>query len=338
MNKSSRRGFVVSAVSAVALAVLTACGSAAPAGDPSSSTSAEALEPIKVTVGYTSDGNGALLQAVAKEQKLWEKHGLEVSAQPFTNGPLQIQALGTGDLDFGYIGPGALWLPMTGKAKIVGIQSLGTSDRVIAQAGINTIEDLKGKTIGVPEGTSGDMLLNLALEKAGMSIDDVKKVAMDPPTTIAAFTAGQIDAAAIWYPFVEQIKDRKPDLVEVVKSADFPDLAFPASIVAGAGITEKPEMLKRYQAAAKEAYAWAATHKDELPQLLADFLNAPIDAVKSEFQYIEILTVEALVEQWDSGDAPAWFENLNKQFVQMEKADEVVDPASYILFNEYKAA
>jgi NitT/TauT family transport system substrate-binding protein len=333
MKSITRRGFVAGTVAAVALAALTACGSTADAGEATDET-----ETIQVTAGYTSDGNGALLQAVAQKEGIWKKHGLEVDAKSFTNGPLQIQALGTGDLDFGYIGPGALWLPMSGKAKIVAVQGLGTADRVIAQDGIDSIESLKGKTVGVPEGTSGDMLLNLALEKAGMSIDDVKKVAMDPPTVISAFTAGQIDAAAIWYPFVDQIHKNVPGMVEVAKSSDFPDLAFPATLVAGTGITDDAEMLSRYQAAAKEAYTWAAAHNDELPALLADFLKAPQDSVASEFEYVDLLAPDDLIAKWDSGDAPAWFTNLNKQFVQMDKLTDVADPADYILIDEYRGA
>lgn len=331
MNRTTRRGSIIAAVSVMAMAALAACS-------PAASDGSAADDLIKVRVGYNGDGNGAMLEAIAEDQGLWEKHGLEVDAKQFTNGPLQIQALGTGDLDFGFIGPGALWLPMSGKAKIVAIEALGTADRVIAQPGISSIEDLKGKTIGVPEGTSGDMLLSMALAKAGMTVDDVKKVAMDPPTVIAAFTAGQIDAAAIWYPFVGEIKKREEDLVEVVKSEDFPDLAFPSSLVAANDITEKPEMLARYQAVVKEAMTWAADNPQELPQLLSDYLGAPLDAVTSEFEFVTVLDPSDLIDQWESGVAPEWFENLNAEFIEMGKVDEMVDPSTYILFDEYKSA
>ncbi|GAA4486638.1 aliphatic sulfonate ABC transporter substrate-binding protein [Microbacterium panaciterrae] len=333
--KLSHRGLVAALVGAVALVSLTACSGSSTGGGGSAASSAQ---PIHVNVGYNGDGNGAMLEAIAEKQGIWKKHGLDVSAKQFTNGPLQIQALGTGDLDFGFIGPGALWLPMSGKAKIVAIEALGTADRVIAQKGITSMKDLKGKTVGVPEGTSGDMLLSLALANAGMSATDIKKVAMDAPTAIAAFTAGQIDAAAIWYPFVDQIKQHKPDMVEVAKSADFPDLAFPSSIVAGNDIASKPEMLKRYQAGIKEAMTWAAAHKSELPQLLSTFLKAPLESVKSEFAYVDVQPPKNLIEKWDSGIAPKWFENLNSEFIRMKKLDKAVDPHTYILFEEYKKA
>ncbi|NED79582.1 ABC transporter substrate-binding protein, partial [Streptomyces sp. SID11233] len=110
----------------------------------------------------------------------------------FVNGPVQIQALGTGDLDYGYIGPGAMWLPASGKARIVAIDTLTYADRVIAKPGITSIQGLKGRKVGVPEGTSGEMVLRLALKKAGMTMDDIQKVVMDAPTIVAAFSSGRI--------------------------------------------------------------------------------------------------------------------------------------------------
>src|SRR5690625_4489932 len=76
---------------------------------------------------------------------LWEENGLTANLQTFTNGPLQIQALGTGDLDFGYIGPGAMWLPASGQSKVIIVNGVGQADRVIAQPDIESIDDLAGK-------------------------------------------------------------------------------------------------------------------------------------------------------------------------------------------------
>ena len=133
-------------------------------GDPTSGTRPRRLgaelqlgDLTEVTYGYIPDFNGASL--LDGETGLWEENGLKVTTQTFTNGPLQIQALGTGDLDFGYIGPGAMWLPASGKAKVVTVNGVGQADRVIAQPGIAAIEDLAGKKVAIPEGTSGDMIV-----------------------------------------------------------------------------------------------------------------------------------------------------------------------------------
>ena len=79
--------------------------------------------PMKVRMGYIGDFLGASMVAVANKLDLWKKHNLAPEIKVFTNGPIQIQALGSGDLDFGFIGPGALWLPITGKAKVIAIKA-----------------------------------------------------------------------------------------------------------------------------------------------------------------------------------------------------------------------
>src|SRR5262249_24678067 len=156
----------------------------------------------EVRFGYIADYNGASLLAIAQKQGYWDDEGLSPDLKVFTNGPLQIQALGAGDLDFGYIGPGAFWLPASGQSKIVAIDTLTYAARVTGQPGIRSIKHVKGKRVGVPEGTSGDMVLTLALSDAGMSTKDIQKVPMDPATVVSAFVSGQIDAAGIWYPLI----------------------------------------------------------------------------------------------------------------------------------------
>lgn len=296
-------------------------------------------EPIAITVGYIGDGNGAMLAAIAEDQDLWTKHGLEAETKVFTNGPIQIQALGAGDLDFGYIGPGAFWLPMQGQATVATINSLGRADRLVAQPGLDTFEALRGKTIGVAEGTSGDMILSLALEEYGMTEDDIEKVAMDPSTMISAFSSGQIDAAAIWYPHVETMRQQVPELVEMNIGEEFPELQFPAAQVAGASIAQdNPEALTRFQAVQKEAVDWATANPDELNTLLAEFLDAPEESIAAEMEHIEFLSSEEAMSRTEDGTIGEWLTNLNEMFVRFDKVDEVVDPATYYLGEEYVGA
>ncbi|MEK8174851.1 ABC transporter substrate-binding protein [Streptomyces sp. M19] len=135
----TRRGFVT-ALSATGLSLsVAACSSDDGGGN-------------KVRFGYIADYNGASLLAIADERGLWKKRGLTAEPKVFVNGPIQIQALGTGNLDYGYIGPGAMWLPASGKSRIIAIDTLTYADRVIARPGITSVEGLKGKKVGVPEG------------------------------------------------------------------------------------------------------------------------------------------------------------------------------------------
>lgn len=324
----TRRTFLTGAgLGAAGAVALTACGNDS-GGDGEGGTA--------VTVGFIADGNGATIVAIAEQEDLWAKHGLDPTIEEFTDGPLQIQALGTGDIDFGYIGPGALWLPMEGQATVVSLNSLGRADRVIAQPGIDSVAALRGKTVGVAEGTSSDMILSLALEHADMTTDDIERVAMDPSTIISAFTSGQIDAAAIWYPHIETIRQRVSDLVELDVAADFPELEFPACEVAGPDIaTEKPEVLAKFQAVVKDALDWAAENNDQLPSLLADYLDAPEESIAAEMEHVQNLSSQDLLDAIEDGTAAEWLTSLNELYVEFDKTDEVVDVSSYFLGEEF---
>ncbi|MEU0602375.1 aliphatic sulfonate ABC transporter substrate-binding protein [Streptomyces sp. NPDC006393] len=318
---TSRRGFTAAVAGLAAAALLTGCGS-----DSSSGKGGE-----KVRIGYIGDFNGTSLIAIADAKGLWAKHGLSAETKVFTNGPLQIQALGTDNLDLGYIGPGAMWLPASGKAKVVAINTLGNADRVIAQPGITSMQQLKGKTVAVPEGTSGDMILTLALEKAGMKKSDVKTVPMDPSTIVSAFSSKKVDAAGFWYPAAATIKKQVPGMVELAKNSDFADqVSFPTAFVAGNGfVSKQPAKAKKVLAVLREAIAYRSAHTDEAIKLTADKLGIPEAQVKADAANVELLDVNKLDALTKDGTIDKWLKGMNDYFVQAGKLDHPLDPKSY---------
>ncbi len=323
-SSSSRTAVSLTAVAVTAALTLAACGGG-------SDTNAAGEQVEDVNFGYIADFNGASLFAIADDQKLWDKHGLKASTREFTNGPLQIQALGTGDLDFGYIGPGAMWLPASGQAKVVSINTLGSADRVIAQEGITSMEQLRGKTVGVPEGTSGDMILTLALEKAGMTKKDIKLVPMDPPTVVSAFSSKKIDAAGIWYPLIGTIKTQAPGLTELAKNADFKDtVQFPNAFVGGNKVVaDEAGKTKKVIGVLREAIDFRAKNLDQTIKLTAAFLKKPEDSVKADASNVEILSTADLDAMTKDGTVNNWLKGMNDYFVGAGKLKSPVDPATY---------
>lgn len=321
----TRRGFLAATGSALAAPAVLSLGSPARAQ----------AKPVRV--GYIADYFGTSLTAVASDQGLWAKHGLEPELKVFTNGPIQVQALGAGSLDFGYVGPGALWLPASGKAKIVAMNALGLSDRVIAQAGFNSMADLKGKKVGVPEGTSGDMLLRLALAKAGMQLSDIEVVKMDPSTVVSAFASKQIDGAGIWYPLVGVIKKTVPDLVEVAQSADFfPASSFPSAFVARNEVAaEDQDTVRKMIAVLKDANDFRAADVARSVEITAKFLGVPADPLVTESKNGKYLTSSELAAATKDGTVAGWLKGLNEQFVAFGKLKDPLDPKDYYLGDLY---
>jgi len=291
------------------------------------------LAPVAAAalLGYIGDFNGASLIAVADAKGLWKKHGLKAESKVFTNGPLQIQALGTDNLDFGYIGPGAMWLPASGQAKVVAINTLGNSDRVIAQPGITSMRQLKGKTVAVPEGTSGDMILTLALEKAGMTKSDLKIVPMDPSTIVSAVSSKKVDGAGFWYPATATIKKQIPDLQELAKNTDFEDeISFPTAFVAGNKlVADNPEKVRKVLAVLREAMEFRAAHTDEAIALTADKLRIPVEQVEADAANNKVLDVGELDRLTEDGTIGTWLKGMNDYFVEAGKLEQPVDPEKY---------
>jgi NitT/TauT family transport system substrate-binding protein len=315
---------------AAALAVaLTGCAGGGTAGG-----------AIEVDFGYIGDFNGASLLAVADQEGIWEKHGLDVTTSVFTNGPLQIQALGTGDLDFGYIGPGAMWLPASGQAKVVAINTLGEADRVVAQPGITSMADLRGRTVAVPEGTSGDMILTLALEAAGMTNDDIERVPMEPSAIVAALSSKQVDAAGFWYPALATVKQQVPDLVELAKNADFADtVAFPTAFVAGNDVVaNEPEKVDRVLAALREAMQYRTDHPDATIEATASMLGIEAAQVAADAGNVQVLPVAELDQLTADGTIEAWLAGMNDYFVGAGKLPAPVEPSQYYTGDLFTAA
>lgn len=317
----TRRNLSAALAGLTAAALLAACGNGSSAGGSGST----------VHFGYIGDFNGTSLIAIADAEGMWKKHGLSADTKVFTNGPLQIQALGTGNLDFGYIGPGAMWLPASGQAKVVAINTLGNADRVIAQPGITSMQQLKGKTVGVPEGTSGDMILTLALKKAGMAKSDVKLVPMDPSTIVAAMSSKKIDAAGFWYPATATIKKRVPDLVELAKDSDFADsVSFPTAFVAGNKlVADNPAKVKKVLAVLRDAIAFRSAHTDQAISITAKKLGIPEDQVKADADNNKLLDVNELDTLTKNGTIDKWLTGMDDYFVGAGKLKKPVDPKVY---------
>ncbi|NKQ51858.1 aliphatic sulfonate ABC transporter substrate-binding protein [Amycolatopsis sp. K13G38] len=308
------------AAALLAAATLTACGSG------SGSSSGE-----EVRFGYIGDYNGTSLLAIANDQGLWAKYGLKADTKVFTNGPLQIQALGSGDLDFGYIGPGAMWLPASGQAKVVALNTLGNSDRVITQAGTTGLAGLRGKTIGVPQGTSGEMILTLALQQAGLTKNDVKIVPMDASTIVSAFSSKKIDAAGFWYPAIATIKKQVPDLVELAKDSDFASqLQFPTAFVAGNDVvTKQQDKARKVVSVLRDAMKYRSANPEQAVKLTAKMLKTDEGTVAADAANNQVLNVDDLDRMTQDGTIDGWLSKMDQYFTASGQLKQSVGPKTY---------
>lgn len=211
----------------LSMMVLAGCASKtpAPAETPSESpaetpaeTPEEPKELTKLSIAYMPNFASLNTVVAGMEKGYFEEEGFEIELVEFADGPTIIAAMESGSIDLGYIGPGAHKLAIQGRTKIFAISHFGNADEVLANTdkGINTIEDLKGKTIAMASGTTSEMILDLTLGEAGLTKNDVTIMDMDASAIVTAMISGSVDAAATWSPNTFTIKEQMGDKAKML--------------------------------------------------------------------------------------------------------------------------
>ena len=187
-----RQTFSLFAGAAVALAL----PGASRAGEPATT----------LRIGWQKGGVLSLAkQQGAIERRLADRN-IDVSWNEFTSGPPLLEALGAGALDFGSTGDvPAIFAQAAGASMVLvaaGVGGIGSAILVRKESSIQTLVDLKGKKLAYKRGSSAHNFVVKALEKGGLTLDDVTSLDLAPPDAAPAFAAGQVDAWAIWDPYL----------------------------------------------------------------------------------------------------------------------------------------
>lgn len=98
------------------------------------------------------------------------------------------------------------------------------ADALVVHESIKRLEQLEGRRIGAESSAVGAMLLDQALEKAGLTRERVTVVDVPIDRHLAAWENGELDAVVSYEPTVTQL--RRAGAVPMVDSRDFPDTIF----------------------------------------------------------------------------------------------------------------
>ena len=130
-----------------------------------------AAESKKIVFAYSSIGPMATGVWMAKESGAFEKYGLQGDIILITSGPVAVQSLIGGDLQFVSAASNAVINAILNGAPIIAVG--GTANRpyhrLFVQPEINRVEDLRGKSLGVTRfGSITDNLTRILLRKYGL--------------------------------------------------------------------------------------------------------------------------------------------------------------------------
>ena len=256
-------------------------------------------------IGY-SDWPGWVAWEIAIQKKWFEEEGVDVeflwfdyvaSMDAYVAGQVDAVCMTNGD---------ALVTGATGKPSvgiIVNDYSNG-NDMVVAKPGIESVADLKGKSVAVEEGFVCHLLLLKALEENGMSADDVTIVNTPTDETPQVLASGDVDAIAAWQPNSGQALKSLPGSKPIFTSADAPGIIYDLLCVSSESLEANKEdwakvVLVWYRIV---DYLMDEENMDEALKILSARVSLEPAEYEPFFKGTKILTLDGALKFWAKGD------------------------------------
>lgn len=180
-----------------------------------------AASPTKLTLGMpTTPPNLVHIGPwVAMEQGFFKDEGLDVEITTFEGGVHVIRNVVSGALDAGGGVGAAVAVSVAKKAGIKAIFAPAPrfASTMTARSNIKTIQDLKGKKIGVQEiGGFADVMSRMVLRKAGIKPEEVTFIPI-ASADVPPLVAGQIDTAVLHVDQLMSARQKDPSFHALVK-------------------------------------------------------------------------------------------------------------------------
>jgi sulfonate transport system substrate-binding protein len=168
-----------------------------------------AQTPDTIRIGYQKSSTLiAVLKTNGDLEKALTPLGVKISWHEFSSGLPLLEAINTGNVDFGAdVADTVPLFAQAAGAKLAYIAEEAASPSaqailVPAVSPLKTVADLKGKKVAVTKGAGSHFLLLAALGKAGLTFKDISPAYLPPADGRIAFVGGNVDAWVAWDPFL----------------------------------------------------------------------------------------------------------------------------------------
>lgn len=259
-------------------------------------------KPLKI--GY-SDWPGWVAWEIGIQKKWFEEEGVEVEFLWFDY-VASMEAYAAGQLDAVTMTNGdALVTGGTGKpsvAIIVGDYSNG-NDMIVGAPGINSLQDLVGKKVGLEEGFVIHLLLQKGMQMKGIAPDAIEIVNTPTNETPQVLASGAVDAIGAWQPNSGQALKTVAGSKRIFSSADAPGIIYDF-------LSVSPESLEARRADwMKVVKVWYRIveylknedNLDEALGILASRVSVKPEEYEPFFEGTYILTLEEALAAWKEG-------------------------------------
>nr|WP_190077792.1 aliphatic sulfonate ABC transporter substrate-binding protein [Streptomyces daghestanicus] len=289
MASAARRALLVLTV--LPLLALAACGYGSRAVDDGTvkavagAPRTDGLDEIRI--GYFGNVTHATA-LVGNREGFFQKAlgGTQAKYAVFDAGPSEIEALNSGSLDIGWIGPSPAvngYVKSGGKnLRIVGGATSGGVKLVVDPEKIRSVRDVAGKRIATPQlGNTQDVAFLAWAADQGWRVDaesgtgDVTVVRSDNKVTPDAFRSGSVDGAWVPEPTASRMV-AEGGKVLLDEAGLWPDAEFVTTniVVSQTFLAEHPKAVETVLRASVETNRWITAHPREAKAAANEQLRA----------------------------------------------------------------
>ena len=263
--------------------------------------------------------------------------GKSIEFFKFTSGTEVINAMASGSVDISLNGssPTAAGYSRGVDLQVIYIydnindaEALVVNDKVVAP------QDLKGKTIAVPFGSTTHFHMMFALEQLGISPREVNVIDMSPPDMVAAWERGDIDGGFVWDPALGRMKEMGHVLLSSGDLSNWGKATFDAMVARAAFTKENPEFTCQWVKMVAEADADYRANPNgygpgtENAMAIAKAVSGQEDQVGGVLALYDYPTLEEQVSgMWLGGGVAAALKATSEFLMEQGKIDKVL--ASY---------
>jgi len=244
---------------------------------------------------------------IAQKAGFFAKLGLQVGLTDTENLSDRIAALGGGS--YSSVGATVDSSVTTSAADIPGkivfaFDDSNGADGIIAAEDIGTIRGLVGKTVGVEEAFTDHFMLLKVLSDEGIDAGAVSIKNLTAPDAASAFEAGQIDAAAIYEPYLSQAAAKRPGSKVIYTTSQDKPFLFDVLFVPDHIIASRRDAVSSLVRALMRANDLWATSPSTYTQFVADTWNWKPSEVEAAVSQITIATSQTQKEWFLSANSP----------------------------------
>ncbi|MEI6064358.1 MAG: sulfonate ABC transporter substrate-binding protein [Pseudanabaena sp. ELA748] len=271
------------------------------------------------TVLFSLKGKGIL-------ETVFQGSGGSVTWSEFPAGLPMVEALNAGAIDVAYVGEAPPVFAQAAKGSTVryiaydpyGVEAEGIV--VHKDSPIQTLADLKGKKLAVQKGSNAHYLSVKAIESSGLQVSDVEISFVKPSDGRAAFEKKNIDAWAVWDPFLAAVEVDAGARVLTSAKGLAPNRGY--YLASKEFIEKNPEAVKTFLNELKKESEYVKKNPVEVAKFLSPALGvdaAILEKAEKRRDYAILpLTEEVITKQQDIADTFARLKLIPQPIVVKE--------------------